>query len=650
MLVTFDQRGQVQDLYFPYVGQENHIGRDNLHRLGVFVDGEMSWLDNPEWQIEMTLHDESLVGKVRAKNERLGVCLTSTDVVYNESNIFVRNLVVANKTDREREIKVYFGQEFELAESVQADTAYFDPRSRTVIHYKGQRVILVNAFTSEGQFEEYTIGEFKTHGKQGSYKDAEDGALERNTIEHGSVDSVVCLSFNLAAGEEKNGYYWLCVGEFIPEVHALNQYVLEKNPAHLTNTTRDYWIAWVNRYNFSFYGLSQNVVDLFKKSLLFMRAAVDDGGSIIASADASMLQGGKDTYGYMWPRDGAYIAMALDRSGDPQAAKRFFEFSSAVLSAEGYLMHKFRPDRSLGSSWHPWVRDNEITLPIQEDETALTLIALLKHYEHTRDLEFIEKNYGSFIEKAADFMCRYRDEKTGLPLPSYDLWEEKYGVHTYTVATVYGALRSAAVFAEILGKSSTHDRYEKAAAEIKQALETHLFDKESGTFVKMVELGKNGIERVDRTIDISSIFGVIAFGVFDVDDERVKTAFAKTEKALTLDTNSGGVVRYEDDAYYRIDQETTGNAWILTTLWLAQCKIAQAKNEADLASVKDTLEWCVGHALSTGVLPEQLHPHTSEPLSATPLTWSHAEYVLTVIKYLDKLEEFGICKTCNPVR
>lgn len=650
MLISLDDRGQIRDLYFPYVGQENHIGRDNKHRVGVFVDGSMSWLDDPAWEIEMLCHDESLLGKVRAKNKKMKVSLSFTDVVYNEKNIVIRNITISNDDDKEREIKLYFGQEFELAESTQADTAYFDPRSRTIIHYKGQRVILVNAFTSEGQFSEYTVGEFKTHGKLGSYKDAENGHLERNTIEHGNVDSVICLSFKLGAGVERNGYYWLCVGEYIPEVHALNQYVLEKNPAYLTNTTRDYWSAWVNRYNFSFYGLSNEVIALFKKSLLFMRAAVDEGGSIIASADASMLQGGKDTYGYMWPRDGAYIAMALDQSGDPQAAKRFFEFSDDVLSSEGYLMHKFRPDRSLGSSWHPWIRGEEVALPIQEDETALTLIALLKHYEHTRDLEFIEKLYVSFIEKTADFMCRYRDENTGLPLPSYDLWEEKYGVHTYTVATVYGALRSAAVFAEILGKTASRDRYERVAGEIKKALETHLYDESIGAFVKMVEIGEAGIERKDKTVDISSLFGVVMFGVLPLDDKRVKSAFEKTEELLTLRTASGGVVRYEDDAYYRIDEETTGNSWILTTLWLAQCKVARAKSESDLEEVKETLEWCVRHALSTGVLPEQLHPHTGEPLSATPLTWSHAEYVLTVIAYLNKLEEFGICKACNPIR
>ena len=38
--------------------------------------------------------------------------------------------------------------------------------------------------------------------------------------------------------------------------------------------------------------------------------------------------------------------------------------------------------------------------------------------------------------------------------------------------------------------------------------------------------------------------------------------------------------------------------------------------------------------LLSGVIPEQLHPHTGEPLSVSPLTWSHAAFVASVERYL----------------
>src|SRR3989344_4069894 len=103
-------------------------------------------------------------------------------------------------------------------------------------------------------------------------------------------------------------------------------------------------------------------------------------------------------------------------------------------------MHKYRPDKSLGSSWHPWVRDGQKQFPIQEDETALVIYALWEHYQLSRDLEFIESIYNSLIKKATDFMVSYLDEKTGLPRASYDIWEQKYGISTFTASSVYGAL------------------------------------------------------------------------------------------------------------------------------------------------------------------------------------------------------------------
>jgi hypothetical protein len=36
------------------------------------------------------------------------------------------------------------------------------------------------------------------------------------------------------------------------------------------------------------------------------------------------------------------------------------------------------------------------------------------------------------------------------------------------------------------------------------------------------------------------------------------------------------------------------------------------------------------------VLAEQVHPFTNEPLSVSPLTWSHASVVLASLLYLEK--------------
>ena len=162
-------------------------------------------------------------------------------------------------------------------------------------------------------------------------------------------------------------------------------------------------------------------------------------------------------------------------------------------------------------------------------------------------------------------------------------------------------------------------------------------------------MSDDGTITYDRTLDMSSVYGVFAFGVLDIDDPRLARAVKQVEDRILVKTEVGGVARYEGDTYFRNVTGVPGNPWIITTLWLAQYYIARAKKDADFAPVHRWIEWAVKHAGSSGLFSEQLHPYSGEPLSATPLTWSHSEYIITIIKYLDRLEELGICLKCNPL-
>jgi GH15 family glucan-1,4-alpha-glucosidase len=106
-----------------------------------------------------------------------------------------------------------------------------------------------------------------------------------------------------------------------------------------------------------------------------IRTQIDHDGAVIAANDSDVLQFGRDTYSYMWPRDGALTAAALDLAGYGELSRCFFDFCGRVISDQGYFLHKYNPDGSLGSSWHPWYSDGQQQLPIQEDETALVLWA-----------------------------------------------------------------------------------------------------------------------------------------------------------------------------------------------------------------------------------------------------------------------------------
>ncbi|HET8575259.1 MAG TPA: glycoside hydrolase family 15 protein [Candidatus Paceibacterota bacterium] len=658
MLVGLDEWANVRDLYFPMVGLENHVGEHMRHRIGVWADGKFSWLHDGTWTIKTHLEDAALESSIEATHAELGVSLFFHDVVYNEKNIFIRAVEVNNLADQKRSIRVFFAHEFELYSSSTAHTAYYDPIQKALIHYKVRRVLLANARIDGQMWSEYTTGVFGIEGKEGSFRDAEDGQLSGNPIEHGPADSVLGLYADYAPGEQKTIHYWIVAAKDIERAIELNNLVLEKKPEHMVLSTRNFWKSWVEKRTFHFPNLDPSCGRLFQKSLLLIRAHTNNNGAVIASSDSGMLQKGKDTYAYVWPRDAAFVALAMSGSGYLSITKEFFSFCKETISPMGYFMHKYNPDGSLGSSWHPWVRNGKFQLPIQKDETALVLFSFWKFYQFSKDLELVERFYDSLIFKTAEFLSEYKDGCTNLPAPSYDLWEERFGMHTFTSAAIYAGLKAAENFALLLGKDDERKRWHDRACEIREAILKHLYNEKTGTFYRSINVSYEKsdlrlehpkIER-DETIDISSAYGIYLFEVLNVNDPRLTSAMEKTKAALECKEKGtvGGLARYEEDQYHRASPYVPGNPWFITTLWYAQYTIARAKNAKDLEEAVKWLHWAADHAESSGVMAEQLHPYTGAAISATPLTWSHAEYVRTVLEYLNKMEELGLCADCNP--
>jgi GH15 family glucan-1,4-alpha-glucosidase len=114
----------------------------------------------------------------------------------------------------------------------------------------------------------------------------------------------------------------------------------------------------------------------------------------------------------------------------------------------------------------------------------------------------------------------------------------------------------------------------------------------------------------------------------------------QVEESLVLKTGIGGVARYEGDTYQLVAGAAgiPGNPWVVCTLWLAQYRIARALDLPSLGSAIPPLEWAARRARASGVLPEQVHPYTGEYLSVSPLTWSHATFVATVLDFIEKAD------------
>jgi glucoamylase len=213
LLVAFDKHYQIRDLYWPYVGQENHA-LGHPFRLGVWVDRQFRWLDDSRWECKLRYLPETLVTDVALKHPDLGIVLRVADAVDFHENLLVRRFEVQNLAPQEKEVRLFFHHDFHIGGNEVGDTAYYEPDRRAVLHYKGARWFLINgAVDVDGNdpgpgwdatpdthpglvvgLHQWACGLKEIHNLEGTWKDAEDGELEGGSVAHGSVDSTVGLT------------------------------------------------------------------------------------------------------------------------------------------------------------------------------------------------------------------------------------------------------------------------------------------------------------------------------------------------------------------------------------------------------------------------------------------------------------------------
>ena len=643
LLINFDRDYNIRDIYYPHVGKANHSHRC-ISRTGIWVQGQFSWLNESGWVKRLEYMPDTLATNVVATHEKLMLKIVFNDVVDFHRDVFIRRVEVFNLGPTPREIRVFFHYDFRFWGVGNGDSIQYDPDDDALLAYKDDCYFLITGSIGDViGISDWTTGNRDEHGEGGSWRDAEDGVLERRASSSGAVDGVIALHMpNLAKDESTVFYTWLVAGRDNDDVRRHNFVISRRKPQYFVNRTINFWRAWVSKEEIDFHDLPKKVRELYKRSLLIVRTHIDEQGGIVAGNDSDLtaLANGFESYSYVWPRDGAYIANALDKAGYAYLAANFYDFCADVIYTdqspwqvqgvgydEGYMLHKYTPDRRLASNWMPLVDDEgNRHLPIQEDETALIPYCLWQHYVKFRDFENLKRWFLPLIIQTGNFMSNFREKTTRLPAPSFDLWEEE-----------------RANCGEMFGEESDALRYRRAAAEIKEACEIHLYDEGRGRFLKSITV-KNG-EIVGRNHDIdASLYGLWYFGMFEPSDPRLVSTMTAIEEKLLCRTEIGGMARYVGDKYHwdsDLDDrrgEIPGNPWFICALWIAQYRIAGARSPEDLKSALPWIEWVCSRALPSGALAEQLNPATGLPVGVSPLTWSHATLIATVQEYIEKYE------------
>lgn len=345
-------------------------------------------------------------------------------------------------------------------------------------------------------------------------------------------------------------------------------------------------------------------------------------GALLAAGEVdphSRLSGG---YGYSWPRDGAYVASALDAFGYTDRVEHYFRFLMETQDVSGAWWQRYLATGHAGPSWGR----------IQIDEPATVLSAAYLHFRKTRDYLWLEQFWPT-LERGLLFLQSFLETESPYGQASHDLWEERMGHHAYSLSAVAAAFLTGAQLAGELMQWQAQRKYREIGKRIALTV-TEKFTPLHGPAYRS-RIG----DVWDPTVDVSLLGLIRPFGILN---RRHLAAgrIIESIRAHLWHPHVGGVLRYQGDTY------RGGNPWILTTLWLGSVELSLG----NFAEAKACFDWSISKATPLGMLSEQVHRDSGLPFWVIPLGWSHAMFLLFVKEVLDRKAESAIWKVNGLVR
>lgn len=231
----------------------------------------------------------------------------------------------------------------------------------------------------------------------------------------------------------------------------------------------------------------------------------------------------------------------------------------------------------------PWARP-------QNDGPALRALSQMHISMYTGD--FVE-TWHSNITTDLDYVAEHCMDE------SYDLWEERKGVHPFNLMVYAKALRSGKILAPTMEQ---REKYQKAYDDI-----VHY---------------RPATVRLDSSLIMGCLYGD---RLFFTQDEilDIKETLKKTFKEeYSINKNADAVLygRYPNDTYDGYATDGLGNPWILVTCCIAEylAKVGDVKEaKAMLDRVKSFGPW----------YSEQIHRDTGLMTGVEDLSWSYASLV-----------------------
>lgn len=363
----------------------------------------------------------------------------------------------------------------------------------------------------------------------------------------------------------------------------------------------------------------RKILEIYKRSiLLFPLLTNQETGGISAAVevDEGLTKCGR--YSYCWPRDAVFITKALDELGMEKETQKFYQvFCKNTQSKNGMWEQRFYTDGNLAPCWG-----------YQIDETASVVYGIYEHFEYTKNMVFLKSCF-KMCEKAIHFLEEYVENVLNNKdtVPSYDIWEMNEGIHTYSLASIFGAFDAMLKIykyqrpeyekennrLKLEQITKEEQKLQKNLLEIKEYILNNFYDESKKSFVR----------HNDGKMDISLLGLVYPFKLFGAKEKKIENTTQKIN--MTLRTYTGGYLRFEDDNYGE-------NPWIIANLWLTNYYLDKGERK----NAEECFSFVVKSCSEHGFLPEQVDNNTMKPAWVIGLGWSHAMFVTTLKRILEK--------------
>jgi oligosaccharide amylase len=630
VLVSLGASAEMMSFFYPHIDfpQNLHEGMPAVYFAPEGAQkGQLAWTFDPSWQSSQRYLGRSNVVETDLRHGPSGLRLRITDLVHPSEPVFVRRFEATNTAERPLRAKLFQYLDLQLGEVQHKNAVHFHPERNVGVAYWRNICFAIGSPT----MEEYGCGRAGEGSATSAKRQIEQGGLNRQPEEIGDIDLALGWALDLRPGESATRD--LIIAADSNELAAVERLeaARELGWQALMSWTGSRWEEHLGRARAPH--IEQDLADAYYRCLLAVDLLADpDTGSILAAPEFDPFFERSGGYGYCWPRDAVEVCLALQAAGYPEYLDGFLSWAQRTQRPEGYWEQRYWLSGQRGPAWCT----EEDSL--QVDQTASVLFAMGQRGRALKGdvrLFFLEQFWES-VERAATYLVEDLSPEHGLHTPAFDLWETFRGTFTYSNAAIAAALGEAAFLARDVGQERLAERWDSAAAALKAAIMSRLWQGE------MFARGLDVENRLDPAADASILGLIVPFEFLRLEDpEECTIASAAVQglaRRLCRDSDGAEVVlRFEGDAY------AGGGPGALTTLWFARALLklafacpndrdaARAYRARAVASMRAVLR----AGTATGLLPEMMGGGPGGRW-AVPHAWTMASFVAACL-LLDRL-------------